>query len=299
MASVTSTYTATISGSAADVAYSWSVPVVPAGGLVQFSTTNTRSVVATFSANGVYVLQCRVTSSSAADQSLNLPVTFNTSTNTCNIASHSFSIGNEISFLSNSGILPIGLLERTPYYILSSGFTSNAFTVGVEPGGSVIDISGSASGTYRVVRVGRTALYTVTVSGITDLISGGRISISFTTGVLAQFGVADFTMNVGKLAELLSVQLSEPSWVRLYRSSAQRAADTRSSPGGTLQAMINLRDNKPYSENVTTTAGQTIIQNPVSIQQGDSSGLVYVRLIKQSAGSSVVTLTITIFPQEA
>jgi Phage T7 tail fibre protein len=125
-----------------------------------------------------------------------------------------------------------------------------------------------------------------------------RVSTSYTTGVLAQYGVADFTMNLGKLAELVSIQVSQASWVRIYRSSAQRAADTRSAPGGTLQAMINLGDNKPYSENVTTSAVQTVIQNPVPTLQGDSGGLAYVRLIKQSTGSSAVTFTATTLPQE-
>ena len=125
-----------------------------------------------------------------------------------------------------------------------------------------------------------------------------RATQSFTTVPLAQFEVADFTMNLGKLAVLVSVQSSEASWIRLYRSSAQRAADSRSAPGGPLQTIISMGDSKPYSENVTTTADQTIIQNPAPLLQGDSAGLVYVRLIKQSVGSSAVTLTISTLPQE-
>ena len=125
-----------------------------------------------------------------------------------------------------------------------------------------------------------------------------RVNTSYTTGVLAQYGVADFTMNLGKLSELVAVTVSQASWVRIYRSTAQRAADTRTAPGGTLQAMINLGDNKPYSENVTASAAQVIIQNPVPMLQGDSGGLAYVRLIKQSTGSSAVTFTTTTLPQE-
>lgn len=125
-----------------------------------------------------------------------------------------------------------------------------------------------------------------------------RVTASFTTASLAQSEAADFTMNLGKLAELVSVQVSEASWVRLYRSSAQRAADPRLAPGGPLQTIIDLGDNKPYSENVTTTPGQAIIQNPAPLLQGNSAGLVFARLIKQSAGSSAVTLTITTLPLE-
>jgi hypothetical protein len=65
-----------------------------------------------------------------------------------------------------------------------------------------------------------------------------------------------------------------------------------------MQSIINLGDNKPYSENVTTLTPETIIQNPVPLLQGDSNGLVYVRLIKRSVGSSAITLTTTTHPQE-
>jgi hypothetical protein len=128
---------------------------------------------------------------------------------------------------------------------------------------------------------------------------GAQTTKTYTTAILTQSGVSDFTMHTGKLADMTAIEASEPSWVRIYRSSAQRAADSRLSPGGTLQAMIDLGSSKPYSENVTTTAGETIVQNPVPLLRGDSAGLVYVRLIKQNSGSSTVTLTITILLQEA
>jgi hypothetical protein len=125
-----------------------------------------------------------------------------------------------------------------------------------------------------------------------------RLNTSYTTSSLAQNGVEDFTLQLGKLSDLVAIQISEPSWVRIYRSSAQRSADPRSSPGGNLQAMVDLGDNKPYSENVTTTAGQTIIQNPIPLLQGDANGLVYIRLIKISTGSSAVSVITTTYPQE-
>jgi hypothetical protein len=128
--------------------------------------------------------------------------------------------------------------------------------------------------------------------------TASRVITSFTTPPLAQYGVADFTMDLGKLAELIAIQVSEPSWVRIYRSDAQRSSDYRSTAGGNLQAIIDMGDNKPYSENVTTVASQTIIQNPTPLLQGDSNGLVYVRLIKQSTGTSVVTFTTTTHPEE-
>lgn len=127
---------------------------------------------------------------------------------------------------------------------------------------------------------------------------GSRTTKTFTTPDLAQFGVADFAVSVGKLSKLLAVNVSEPSWVRIYRTSDQRAADSRSASGGNLQAIIDLGENRPYSETVTTQANQTIVRNSVPVMQGDSDGLVYVRLIKQSPGTSFVTLTLTIFLEE-
>jgi hypothetical protein len=127
---------------------------------------------------------------------------------------------------------------------------------------------------------------------------GSRTTKTHTTSELAQFGVEDFAISIGKLAKLLAVKVSEPSWVRIYRTSDQRAADSRSASGGNLQAVIDLGENRPYSETVTTQVDQTIVRNSVPMMQGDSNGLVYVRLIKQNGGTSPVTLTLTIFLEE-
>ncbi len=135
--------------------------------------------------------------------------------------------------------------------------------------------------------------------GATGPVGSLRVNTTYTTSVLSGQGdTEDFTLGLGRLSELVAVQVSEPAWIRMYRSSAQRSADPRLEPGGTMQSIINLGDNKPYSENVTTLTPETIIQNPVPLLQGDSNGLVYVRLIKRSVGSSAITLTTTTHPQE-
>jgi hypothetical protein len=146
-------------------------------------------------------------------------------------------------------------------------------------------------------------LYAGSGSGIfanlgTSVAMTSRTTKTYTTSSLDQFGVADFAINIGFLAELVAIRVSEPSWVRIYRTSSQRAADSRTSPGGNLQAIIDLGENKPTSENVTTQADQMIVQNPVPLMQGDDNGLIYVRLIKQNSGAAPVTLTITIFLEE-
>ena len=171
--------------------------------------------------------------------------------------------------------------------------------------GGVDCVAGSGSGVITTLGPVESATLLMAGSGsgaITTMgpsvAMGSRTTKTFTTPDLAQFGVADFAVSVGKLSKLLAVNVSEPSWVRIYRTSDQRAADSRSVSGGNLQAIIDLGENRPYSETVTTQANQTIVRNSVPVMQGDSDGLVYVRLIKQSPGTSFVTLTLTIFLEE-
>jgi hypothetical protein len=106
-------------------------------------------------------------------------------------------------------------------------------------------------------------------------------------------------MATGRVAQLLAVTLSHASWLRIYRSAAQRTADTRTSPGGTFQAQIDLGDAKPYAEIVTTGAAQTVISNPVPEIPGDGSGLIYVRLRNQSGGTVAVTADLSILKLES
>ncbi len=127
--------------------------------------------------------------------------------------------------------------------------------------------------------------------------TGNRaVETSFTTAVISQYEIFDFAMELGELSILFSLQISEPSWVKIYRSSEQRSADPRSSPGGTLQALIDLGDKRAYAEKVTTLTSETVILNPASILTGDANGMVYLRLVKRSVGSGAVTLTTMTYP---
>jgi hypothetical protein len=123
-----------------------------------------------------------------------------------------------------------------------------------------------------------------------------RAVVSHTTGSLADAASADFTIEVGQVAELLQATISHASWVRFYRSAAQRTADTRTVPGGTLQEMIDLGDARPYAEVVTTGASQTVVVG--SLILGDGGGLAYVRLRNNSGGSAAITLDSTILTLE-
>ena len=160
----TATYTASISGTATDLVYAWSVPIVPTGGSVAFGATNASTTSVTFSAAGTYTLSCRVASQVATDRTVDLGVTFTVATDTCTATAHGLLANDEISFVASSGTLPTGLLERTPYYVRATGLAANTFTVSAAPGGTAIDLTGTATGIYRVTRLGKTDLHTVVVS---------------------------------------------------------------------------------------------------------------------------------------
>lgn len=159
-----SSYSAAISGTATDLVYAWSAPVVPTSRSVTFSATNAQAPTVTFSGSGTYTLSCRVSSFSATDRVVDVAVSFNISTDTCTATAHGLAADDEITFAATTGSLPTGLAERTAYYVQSTGLTANAFTVATAPGGAAVDLTGTATGTYRVSRLGKTDLHTVVVS---------------------------------------------------------------------------------------------------------------------------------------
>ena len=126
-------------------------------------------------------------------------------------------------------------------------------------------------------------------------------SVNFTSPSIDNMSFVDFTIPVGELALQTGITLSHPSWLRLYRSSADREADLRVTPGGTLQAMIDLGDSKPHAEFVTTTTSQTIYCNPTPSLRGDGTdpvGLTYARLMNRSGSTRSIDGTITLIQIE-
>lgn len=129
--------------------------------------------------------------------------------------------------------------------------------------------------------------------------STASVNINFTAPSVENNAVADFTVTAGKVTQLSMITLSHQCWIRLFRSAAQRALDTRVAPGGTLQGMIDLGDGKPYAEFVTTATPQSITCNPPAGLLGDQNGLLYMRLVNQSGGTRAITGTISINRLEA
>ena len=62
---------------------------------------------------------------------------------------HGFVAGDQVVF-STTGALPTGLNNRTRYYVLSTGLTTNTFRVSTTNGGTAVNTSGSQSGTHFI-----------------------------------------------------------------------------------------------------------------------------------------------------
>jgi len=200
--------------------------------------------------------------------------------------------------LSNLNNIPSGYVWQG---VLTFQYNSGVISWFTGNSGYTVNWNG-LGGTAMVPTVGRIEKVVIEVVGGGSVIrvsqlNGGSGTVltsrttSLTTPSTNNLATVDFTMSLGKVSKLLQLTLSHPSWVRFYRSSAQRLADTRSGPGGTLQGMIDLGDVKPYAESVTLGLNQIIDQNPIPTLRGDSDGLVYVRLVNQSGSTQSITIS--------
>lgn len=85
-------------------------------------------------------------------------VTFNVTTDVFSCVAHGLVAGDQVVFSATQGSLPTGLTGNTVYFVIASGLTADAFKVSASVGGSSIDMSGSATGTYQFLRQGVTEL---------------------------------------------------------------------------------------------------------------------------------------------
>ena len=65
------------------------------------------------------------------------------------LTAHGFTVGSVVYF-STTGALPTGLTAGTAYYVISAGLTADAFEVSTTVNGSVVNTSGTQSGTHTV-----------------------------------------------------------------------------------------------------------------------------------------------------
>ena len=199
--------------------------------------------------------------------------------------------------LSNLSDIPSGYVWQG---VITFQYTSGVISWFTGNSGYIVNWNGVGA-TAMIPTVGKIEKVVIEVVGggsvirVSPLGGSGTVlssrTVSSTTPSTLNLATVDFTMSLGKVSKLLQITLSHPSWVRFYRSSSQRSADTRSGPGGTLQGVIDLGDAKPYSESVTLGLNQIIDQNPIPTLRGDADGLVYVRLVNQSGSTQSITLS--------
>jgi hypothetical protein len=85
-------------------------------------------------------------------------VTIDTATDLFGCVAHGLSVNDQLTFKATQGDLPTNLAANTTYYVIASGLTADAFRVSTAAGGSTIDMSGAATGTYQFIRQGVTEI---------------------------------------------------------------------------------------------------------------------------------------------
>ncbi len=94
---------------------------------------------------------------------------------------HGMSIGDPVVF-TTTGALPTGLTAGfgAVYWIITDGFTADAFQVSTQPGGSAVNTSGTQSGTQSVERAAALNFGAVTAGD--RIFISGRASAALVTG---------------------------------------------------------------------------------------------------------------------
>jgi hypothetical protein len=85
-------------------------------------------------------------------------VTIDTGADAFGCTAHGLSAGDQVTFKATQGSLPTGLAANTVYYVLAAGLTADAFQVSATAGGSAVNMTGTATGTYQFLRQGVTQL---------------------------------------------------------------------------------------------------------------------------------------------
>ena len=112
-----------------------------------------------YSPSPLYVSKARVSAFGATR--IEKGVTFNVSTDliTCiGPLGHGLSIDDRVTFNCSQGTFPDNIVTGTQYYVISSGFTTADFKVSLTQGGSPVNVSGTATGTYTFIRQGDTEI---------------------------------------------------------------------------------------------------------------------------------------------
>jgi hypothetical protein len=107
-------------------------------------------------------------------------------------------------------------------------------------------------------------------------------SLEHITANLAPGGVEDVALISPQIFNILTLYSETPAWIRVYSTSSARAADTRTSPGGTLPAA----GTGLYAEVVTTESPGFISFSPIPMVS--CAGSVFIRVANMDTISTEV-----------
>ena len=85
-------------------------------------------------------------------------VTIDAGTDAFACTAHGLSANDQVVFSASQGALPAPLTTGATYFVRAAGLTADAFTVSATSGGAILDITGTTTGTYSVVRQGVTEI---------------------------------------------------------------------------------------------------------------------------------------------
>lgn len=116
-------------------------------------------------------------------------------------------------------------------------------------------------------------------------------TFSYTTSSLNSGDALNFELGIGKLYQVLTIEMSRPAWLRVYGNSSGRNDDDRTEPGPVYPAP----GSGFFAEVVTTPTNLSVFMSPIpSVQQ--ASNQTFFRIVNQDdeAGTIEVTLTVAV-----
>jgi len=171
-------------------------------------------------------------------------------------------------------------------------------------GTAVTDYVGLAGEIFWDPTVGSLRLSDGTTAGGSAITSGGsglqtRITRTVTTSSIADGALIDVDItNAGKTYALMSVEVDQAAWVRLYVNNASRNAtaettrnqNTDPAPGAGVVA-----------EAITTGAG-TVLMSPAIVgfnSESTPTTTIPLNITNLSGSTNTITVTLTLVPLEA
>jgi hypothetical protein len=120
-------------------------------------------------------------------------VTIAPSTDTFTATTHTLAVNDQVTFSVSNGTLPSPLATGTTYYVIASGLTANAFKVSLTEGGAALDITGSATGTYQVIRQGALAVDVISLTA-------NRLSRQIKYPTAGSLGSPGYAVNISAIS---------------------------------------------------------------------------------------------------